>query len=106
MLALIAASSCQSQPAKPTGAKVIDQLLTRCHNMLRGTMADCYLELREAGGREWTKVVLGSGKLMLAMRPDGSGEVLIGAPAYQKALSRQRSQDGARGGRRPRGFAA
>ncbi|MHC4516305.1 MAG: hypothetical protein ACYS5W_21760, partial [Planctomycetota bacterium] len=72
MLALLAAGSCKTQSSQPTpatqattgrggGAKVVDQLLLRCHNTLRGTMDNSFLELTKAGAKDTDKVVLGMG---------------------------------------------
>jgi hypothetical protein len=72
LLALLAAGSCKTQSSQPTpatqattgrggGAKVVDQLLLRCHNTLRGTMDNSFLELTKAGAKDTDKVVLGMG---------------------------------------------
>jgi len=72
---LVAAGACQTQTqtrttSRPTPqdasspgeqAKVVDQLLRRCHNMLRGSMDNAYLELRKEGAEVPDKVLLGRG---------------------------------------------
>jgi len=71
---LLATSACQTQSSPQTSrpspqdatsrtdrGKVVDQLLRRCHNTLRGSMGNAFLELTKDGAKETDKVLLGRG---------------------------------------------